>query len=195
MGPWRSRGYLPHFDRPGSTQQITFRLADSLPTRLIEEWKEEAARLPESARRESFETRIGPWLDQGYGACCLREDRVAEVVEKALLHFDGERFQMIAWCIMPNHVHAVLKVLGECSLRSIVHSWKSFSAKQVNRVLGRTGKLWQTEYHDRFIRNQEHLLSSIRYVEWNPVAAGLVVRPEEWRWGSAWRRAAGEVEE
>jgi REP element-mobilizing transposase RayT len=91
---------------------------------------------------------------------------------------------------MPNHVHVIVEQAEGWPLAQIVHSWKSFTANEVNRVLGRTRALWLREYYDRFMRDDDHLNSTIAYVENNPVSAGLVERPEQWRWSSAQRRNA-----
>ena len=128
------------------------------------------------------------YLDRGYGSCHLRDARIAELVEGALLHFDLERYRMLAWCVMPNHVHAVVETLPNHEVGAVVHSWKSFSSKAANRILRRSGTFWQREYHDRFIREEGHFRNAVHYVERNPVTAGLVRKAEEWRWGSAWHR-------
>lgn len=113
------------------------------------------------------------------------------MVEDALLHFDGERYRLLAWVIMPNHVHVLAETLPVYRLGDIVHSWKSFTAKEANRILGRMGPLWQEEYFDRFIRDDDHLRETIRYIEQNPVAGGLAAKAEDWPFGSARRRGAG----
>lgn len=192
VGPWRSRGYLPHLDESGLTQHLTFRLADSLPRRVLAAWEAELASVPEKERRKAKDERIESWLDRGYGACCLKDDRIAEVVEGSLLHFDGERYRLLAWCVMPNHVHAVAETFPGHPLDQVVHSWKSYSATRVNRMLGRSGRFWQTEYYDRFIRDRGHLARVVAYVEHNPVTAGMVESADAWRWSSAWRREAND---
>ena len=185
--PWRSRGYLPHFDRPGLVQSITFRLADALPRAFLERCEEELAALPASRRQTEKERRIAAWLDRGEGECHLRDPRVAELVESSLLHFDEERYRLLCWCVMPSHVHVMIEVLADYPLAKTLHSWKSFTAKEANRVLKRTAAFWQREYHDRFIRDDDHFANALRYIEGNPVKAGLVARAEDWRWSSAWR--------
>jgi len=186
--PWRSRGYLPHFDRPGLVQSITFRLADSLPRAFLEQCEKKLAKLPVRTRQVEKEKHIAAWLDRGEGECHLHDPRVAELVENALLHFDAERYFVLGWCVMPNHVHGMIGTLAGHPLDRILHSWKSFTAKGANRILGRAGIFWQPEYHDRFIRDDDHFANALRYIEENPVAAGLVPRAEDWRWSSAWRR-------
>ena len=192
-GPWRSRGYIPHFDLPGEIQSVTFRLYDAVPETLVKQWKRElswVANLPASDRRQVILRMMTErYEDAGHGACWLRDDRVAALVEHALLHFDGKRYRIIAWCIMPNHVHVILEIWGEWPLAGVLHSWKSFTAHEANKVLCRTGEFWFREYHDRFIRDEEHLADAVAYVENNPVIAGLVRTKGEWRWSSAHRRS------
>ncbi len=172
---WHSRGYLPHFDAAGIIQALTFRLSDSLPREAIE-------RLRGDPRAR---TRLETALDQGMGACWLKQPRIAELVENTLLHFDGVRYRLLAWCIMPNHVHAIIEQVEGEPLGEIVSSWKRFSARRANELLGRTGSFWQADYWDRFIRNEAHLTAAVLYVEHNPVTAGLVTGPRQWSRSSA----------
>lgn len=190
--PWRSRGYLPHFDQPGLVQALTFRLHDSLPAAVVEAWRRDLdwrKGLPANDRREvEMRARISKFEDSGHGACWLRRDAIAELVEEALLHNDEAMYRLLAWCVMPNHVHALIETREGGSLATILQSWKSFTAHRANRLLDRQGTFWAREYHDRFVRDETHLRASIRYIEGNPVKAGWVARAEEWRWGSARRR-------
>ena len=87
---------------------------------------------------------------------------------------------------MPNHIHALIKVLPDHSLTNIVHSWKSFTAHQANRLLKRKGIFWQLDYHDRYIRDDKHYQSAIKYIHNNPVKAGLVASAEQWLYSSAY---------
>jgi len=171
---WHSRGYLPHFDSPESLQFLTFRLFDSLPAEAIEKLKLMTAPVPD-ADRDAL-------LDAGMGNCWLREPEVARIVEDSLLHFDGTRYQLIAWTIMPNHVHALIEPRDGYSLGHIVSSWKRFSARMANRLLGRSGSFWQDDYWDTYIRNETHFASTVAYIENNPVKAGLVKDVADWPW-------------
>jgi REP element-mobilizing transposase RayT len=194
--PWRSRGYLPHFDQPRLVQSLTFRLHDAVPESVIESWKRELSwieNLPSTDPRDiKLRNRISRYEDAGHGACWLREERVAALVENTLLHFDGERYRLIAWSIMPNHVHALIELREEWPVTKIAHSWKSYTAHAANEILGRSGDFWFREYFDRFIRDDRHFRSAVSYIERNPVKAGLVRLPEEWRWGSAWGQREGK---
>jgi hypothetical protein len=116
---WHSRGYLPHFDSPETVQFVTFRLADSLPQSVAKGL----------SPREDAALQIDHELDQGLGACWLKQPEIAAIVQDALLHFDGDRYRLLAWCLMPNHVHVVLEMLGEHLLGDVVRSWKGFPAR------------------------------------------------------------------
>ena len=178
---WHSRGYIPHFDHPDLIQGITFRLADSLPAHVRASMAEELKNATSSTKR----ARIEAYLNAGHGACYLRDPRIARLVENALLYFDQERYRLIAWVIMPNHVHVLIVIFEGYPLSNVVHSWKSYTAKEANRILGRTGQFWFREYFDRYIRDEHHFANAVRYIHNNPVNAGLVETPEEWPFSSA----------
>ena len=176
-------------------QGITFRLADSVPRSVIAHWREEILlnrRLcTDRARHEELQRRVARYEDAGRGECHLRRPEIAALVRAALLRFDGERYQLLAWCVMPNHVHVLIKQEQGFPLAELVKSWKVFTAREANVILGRTGMFWMREYHDRRIRDEAHLNRAIVYIENNPVKAGLCERAEEWAWSSA---AGREVE-
>ncbi|MFL6292456.1 MAG: REP-associated tyrosine transposase [Thermoanaerobaculia bacterium] len=190
--PWRSRGYLPHFDQPHLVQSLAFRLHDAVPESVIQSWKDELnwiESLPATDPREiKLQKLILRYEDAGHGACWLRNERVAAAVEDALLHFDGQRYRLIAWCVMPNHVHALIETWESWPLANVLHSWKSYTAHMANQILRRSGDFWFREYFDRFIREERHFANAVKYIEENPVKAGLARRPEEWRWSSSWWR-------
>lgn len=132
-------------------------------------------------------------LDQGSGACLLRDSRYAAVVQDMLLRDDGPCYRLIAWCVMPNHVHVVAEQSEGARLSDVVQTWKSVAAHHINAALGRKGRLWRREYFDRFMRDDAHLSNTIEYVENNPVAASLVTESAQWQWSSArLRSTAGE---
>jgi REP element-mobilizing transposase RayT len=158
----------------------------------VEQWRREqawAARVsaPES-HKAAISRRIAQYEDAGHGACWLRDERIAALVEQALLHFDGKRYQLLAWCIMPNHVHALVETCEGWPLASVLHSWKSYTAHLANQALQQTGEFWFREYHDRFIRDEAHFNNALSYIEGNPVVAGLAGSKDDWRWSSAWRQ-------
>jgi type I restriction enzyme R subunit len=180
---------LPHWQQGEAWIFVTWRLADSLPTDKLRAWQEEKdawrAKHPEpwdlaTAREyhERFTQRIEDWLDAGHGACILRNPAVRRIVTDALAFFDGKRYELGDWVVMPNHVHVLFRPFGEHRLPDILHSWKSFSAKAINKVLGHTGSVWQEDDWDRLIRNERHLDAVNRYISENPTKAGLSQR--EW---------------
>lgn len=187
---WHSRGYFPHFDGEALTQNVSFHLFDSLPQSVLNGWGEELRRRPRKEADCEWRMRIQHFLDSGYGACFLQEHRFAQIVEDALLHFDGHRYALHSWCVMPNHVHTLFTPACEFKMSEIVHSWKSFSAHECNKLLGRRGRFWAREPYDRYIRNQRHFRNAIVYIEANPVRAGLCEKPEAWL-GSSCRRRLG----
>jgi REP element-mobilizing transposase RayT len=186
---WHCRNYLPHFDREGIVQSITFRLYGSIPTNVIEQWKQQlgwreswAANTPEALE---LRRRLEEYADASHGACHLRRPEIATIVQQAIKHFHGKRYCLLAWCVMPNHVHALIETMPGQALNSIVQSWKSYTAHQASRRLGIRGRFWQPDYFDRRIRNEKHLAATIDYIHGNPVGAGLCASPEQWPWSSA----------
>jgi putative DNA methylase len=185
---WYSRGYLPHFDAEGRTQTMTFRLFDSMPQETLDAWLGEISSLPKKEYDIERRKRIDAYLDQGYGSCYLRDERIAETIQNALLHFDGERYSLHAWVVMPNHVHVLYTPKAGWELSQIAHSWKSYTANVCNKALGRKGEFWQPEPFDRYIRDEKHFANAVSYIENNPVKAGLCDNPEDWRWSSAYSK-------
>jgi REP element-mobilizing transposase RayT len=119
------------------------------------------------------------------GSCILARGDIAAEVQKSLLHFDGQRYQLVAWCVMPNHFHVAYTTLGEHDPDEIHHSWKSYTANRINKLVGREGTLWERESFDRMIRSIEHFEAFVRYIEYNPVEDKLCELPEEWEFSSA----------
>ena len=128
--------------------------------------------------------KLEDYLDRSLGACLLRDSRVARLVEAAMLHHHGTRYRMLAWIIMPNHVHALVGI-GEFPLGRIIQNWKSIAAIEANKLLKRVGRFWQPDYWDRYMRDDDQVRKAIRYIENNPVKAKLCRAPEEWPFSSA----------
>jgi 5-methyltetrahydrofolate--homocysteine methyltransferase len=182
---------LPHWHQPGSTYAITFRLADSLPASVLKTYQSEKADFlariedakksgdePEAKRlrqqlQDHYHQRMDAALDAGHGACLMKDPAIAEIVRDALFHFDGKRYHVGAWCIMPNHVHCILRPLDGQSLSKILQGIKSASAKRINEVLGREGVLWQKESYDHIIRDSEDYWNQRDYISRNPKQAKL----------------------
>jgi REP element-mobilizing transposase RayT len=173
----KSGGELPHWQQGGVLQFVTFRLGDALPLSLIRDWKEERlqwmAQHPrpwtagiEAEYHRNFTAKIERWMDQGLGSCLFADPEARQVLEECLMRFEGERVWHEAWVIMPNHVHVLFR--PAVSLEKLVQAWKGHSA----RVLGR-GPIWQRDYRDTMIRDEDHYANVIRYIRRNPLKAKL----------------------
>ena len=177
---WHERGYLPHRDDPGLTQFVTFRLADSFPESLRGEWEHLWKIEDDQQRRAELET----YLDRSRGQCFLRQSSIAGIVEDAVRFFNDERYVLRAWVVMPNHVHALFKT-DATPMAEILDSWKKYTSQKANRILGRRGAFWQPDYWDTYMRGDTHELETRKYIESNPVKAGLAIDPKTWQWSSA----------
>ena len=184
---------LPHWRQQGATYFVTFRLADSLPQEKLRGLRAErlewARRHPPPLSQADlrrfqalFSAKIEQYLNEGYGACWLKRPVVASLAEQALTHFHGQRYELGRYVIMPNHVHVLVTPGPGKELSGILHSWKSFTANAINRLLRRDGKLWQDESFDHVVRDDEGLRHYQRYIVDNPDNAGL--RENEYRVGS-----------
>ena len=195
---WHSRGYLPHCDEAGLIHNVTFRLADSVPVKTIAEWRDELKITPGLAAYDSrnieLRRRIDEYEDAGHGDCLLKHPQIAELVQSAILFFDGERYRLLQWCIMPNHVHTLVMPINGHLLANIVHSWKSYTGHAVKKLFNLKKPFWMVEYHDRFIRNERHLETVREYIHQNPVSAGLVRNKEDWPWSSVARHGSVGVD-
>ena len=127
---WHERGYLPHCDYPWLVQFVTFRLEDSMPASRRGEW-EHLLKI-ENVREKR--TKLEEYLDRGIGECHLRDPRVAKLTEESLLHFQNERYELLAWCVMPNHVHVLVHV-WRTPLWKMVQSWKRYISTEAEAVL------------------------------------------------------------
>ncbi|HZI33509.1 MAG TPA: transposase [Candidatus Binatia bacterium] len=197
---WHERGYLPHCDFPNLVQFVTFRLEDSMPASRRGEW-EHLLKIEDVREKR---TKLEEYLDRGLGECWLRHPRIAKLAEEALLHFHDDRYELLAWCVMPNHVHVLVDV-RMTPLWKIIHNWKVRIENQARKLLlserrapsrrvlcssdslpGRCPALrWQREYWDTFMRDAAQEKRAIRYIESNPVKANLCRRAEDWPCNSA----------
>ena len=182
---WHARGYLPHHDATGLVQFVTFRLHDAMPASRRSEW-EALLHLEENRERRK---QLESYLDRGHGECWLGQERIARIAVEALRFFDGQRYRLDAFVVMPNHVHGLVEI-WQTPLASVMHSWKRQIAREANRVLGRTGPFWEREYWDTWMRDEDQTRRARRYIENNPAKAKLVLDPADWPWGSAAGRLA-----
>ena len=162
---WYSRGYLPHFDAGEIAQSVTFRLFDSIPLSLFNQWRAELAHRSEKRADVGMRSRMEAYLDRGTGSAWMREERIADLVQEALLFFDESRYRLHAWVVMPNHVHVLLTPGAGWVLGQILHSWKSFTSNKCNKLLGRCGEFWQKENFDRYVRDERHFYNSVACIE------------------------------
>lgn len=170
---------LPHWKQEGKVHFVTWRQADSLPQVKLDELRQDRAAWVERVgnkefkdltplqRREYyrlFHERVEQWLDAGAGSCVLSLEEPRHVVEEALGHFDGTRYTLGSFAIASNHVHVLVVPLAGIGLSEIAHSWKSFTAKTINKFLGRSGTFWQDESFDHLVRNENSLERIEKYI-------------------------------
>jgi len=156
-----TNGHLPHWDQAGATYFITWRTADSIPKDTWVRWcwersrwlrengidpasidyKKQIETLPEVQRRDfrRFSKALESELDSCHGDCPLRLPECAAVVAEALLHFDGDRYLLGDFVVMPNHVHLLVGGIPREQMLLEVESRKHWTADQINKLLGRKG--------------------------------------------------------
>jgi REP element-mobilizing transposase RayT len=183
------RRNLPHWRQDGATYFVTFRLEDALPQSVLRELEAEKQNFKEAVERlrlegvalrkaaDSFFRNYGRLLDRhldaGSGSCVLRDAEVSQQVIDVLSHFHGERYELNAAVVMPNHCHVLIRPFSSWPLEGVLKSWKGYSAKEINRELGRSGSLWQSDSFDRIVRDEEHYRQVVRYIRENPRKANL----------------------
>ncbi|HMS10606.1 MAG TPA: AMP-binding protein, partial [Pyrinomonadaceae bacterium] len=181
------RHKLPHYDG-NETQFITFRLADSLPRTVLESMKQRIDHDKFTTTSEEYRDMVENYLDAGSGECILADPSIAELVESTILYEHGKSCDVKAWVIMPNHAHIMLRPYDGHDLAAIMKRVKGVSARKINQLMGREGTVWQPDYFDRYIRDEDDYHRKIDYIENNPVAANLVDSAELWNFSSASRR-------
>ena len=188
-------GHLPHWDQEGATYFITWRTADSIPKAIWERWRADRAdwlsakdidpalndwrrhveKLPEAERRDfrRFAKELEDEIDAGHGECLLRRPALSRIVADALHHFDGERYMLGDFVVMPNHVHLLVGGMAREAMLQQVESWKKWSAIKINEALGRKGRFWQDENFDHLVRNEASFAKFRQYIAENPAKARL----------------------
>ncbi len=187
----RESAHLPHWYQPGAACFITFRTDDSIPRDLSARWhlqradwltrhgislsdpycSNRIAELPVLVRKEYHERFSGAYLaylDEGWGACVLKRSELAMHVANALRHFDGNRYHLGDFVVMPNHVHLMVAFLDNTDVQKQCYSWKKFSATQINRALGKQCRFWKEESFDHLIRSPEQFVAIQHYIRDNP---------------------------
>ena len=190
-----TQGHLPHWEQVGSTYFITWRTADSIPKQVWErwrrlrsewlgdrginpsdpDWRKQLEGLPEERRVDfrRFSKALEAEMDSCHGTCPLKSRDCAEIVADALRHFDGDRYLLGDFVIMPNHVHLLVGGLARDRMLAQITSWKKWSAIQINKQLGLRGRLWQDESFDHLVRSEAAFNRFRRYIAENPAKARL----------------------
>ncbi len=189
-------GNLPHWFQPGVTYFVTFRTEDSLPKQVADLWYRRrgdwlrrhgidpkgrhwkaALQLLSAAKQNEFHQTFSEeylaLLDKGYGECVLGRQELAQIVASTLTHFDGERYHLADFIVMPNHVHLLVCLLGTTEIENQCFSWKKYSAGQINSALRREGRFWQEESFDHLVRSPDHFAKFQEYIVNNGANAGL----------------------
>ena len=172
-------GTLPHWHQTGKVQFVTFRLADSLPQTKLEEWKSlkkqwlEAHPKPwDDKTKDEYSHVLGEkmerWLHAGHGNCILQYENVRKVIIDALLFFHGKRYVLHHFVIMPNHVHLLITPIGVNTVTNSLGRVKQFSSSSINKLLGRSGELWQRLVFDRLVRGWQDYERYVNYIKSNP---------------------------
>ncbi len=191
FNPWAEtivgRNRLPHWDQPGATYFLTFRLADSIPSKLLDQWRAERdlwmqcnpepwTPEQEAQYHKKFSGALERCLDDGHGECELRRADVRSAVEGVFTKFDGDRYLHHGWVIMPNHAHLLFSMRSGVELSELLKAWKGASSRAAGVVLGRRmsdDAFWQRDYFDRLVRDTEHFCKCVRYIRNNPGFAKL----------------------
>ena len=166
---------LPHWNQDYTYIFITFRLGDSLPQDILAQLKVERKRWlslhPEPwDRRTKYEYQskiagnIEKWIDKGYGSCLLKEQDATDALIATMYHDDGEKYELTAYVIMPNHIHALIMPNENIRVETIMQEWKSVSSHVLKKLYGTRWCGWMDNYHDRMIRNEDHFNNVVSYI-------------------------------
>jgi REP element-mobilizing transposase RayT len=179
-----TRNRLPHWQQDGATYFITYRLADSIPQELIVQWRRERDEWivqnpqpwdvdTEKEYHRLFSAELDRMMDLGHGSCVLRKPEIHGLLADTFSIFEGKRYLLHSWVVMPNHVHLLLTMAEGHLLEKAVTSWKNFTARRINVLIESTGAVWQKDYFDTIIRDWDHFASVARYIRRNPAKAKL----------------------
>lgn len=191
-----SRRNLPHVDMPNTLTFVTFRLADSMPQQVVQQWHDEIERWlqknglseqsvdqvlsspeieqPLKTELRRFRNRVWHgYLDDCRGSCLLRDEGVRRHVASSILHFDEQRYDVERFVIMPNHVHVLIQMRSDFLLRKQFREIQRYSARKINSQLDRTGNLWQSEPFDHVVRSEAQFVYLQQYIVDNPTKACL----------------------
>lgn len=181
---------IPHWRQDGATYFVTFNLDDALPkpkknemAALRRDWELKYPPPRNEAAwtlwaKQSFK-KVETWMDAGHGACWFNQTKYADELQRSILHFHGKRYEVGCLTLMANHCHLIIRPFDNVSLEDETGSIKNVTTQFINKHESRSGRLWQQEFYDRIVRDDEHLFRVVRYVGSNPADAGIP--PERWR--------------
>ena len=186
----KSRRKLPHWEQDRCLCFVTFRLKDSIPKSKLADWNERrilwlknkgidletsnrnlTEKLSDTQKIEYYQRFTSFYhelLDSGIGQCELRNPQNSKIVADALLCFDGVRYQMEEFIVMPNHIHLLVRMNNDWPLSKLLQSWKRYTAREINKRTQQTGSLWQREYYDHLVRNEQQFIRIKKYIKDNP---------------------------
>ena len=194
------RRNLPHYQPLGGEFFVTFRLANSLPKAVLSRLKKEyvkevnthdvsASKKPQQKR---YFAKFDHCLDHSKSSTrWLKENKIAQIVSDKIHSLDNQKYLLICYCIMPNHVHLLFRLDKRDESRStksqfpvtnILKLIKGATAYEANKILNKSGTFWQHESYDHLVRNDEERENIIKYILLNPVKAELTDSWEEWKW-------------
>ena len=185
------RRRLPHIQPNGAIFFITYRLAGSIPKKVLIHWKSELEITKNRCQKDKkvlteggsrHFLRMNRHLDKNTnGPYWLAKPEIASIVSESIHHLDGTKYKLWAYCIMSNHVHVLFTHQDpQWPLFKIMQSHKSYTAKMCNRALGRSGPFWEEESYDHIVRSPRAFSNILRYILQNPVKAGIVDRWQDW---------------
>ena len=203
LNPYDSfyRRRRPHWQRDDAWHFVTFRLEGTLPANAIERLEREAVKMSDELSNKysgKYETQsfyyhkwrfnwIENYLDMQTNVAHLKKREIAIIVKDTILYYENINYELDAWVIMPNHVHLLIKPKNEIKINQILQRIKSYTGKEINKLLERHGKFWQEESFDHWIRPGKFLYWH-DYIINNPVKAKLCKFPEDWAWSSAYNK-------
>ncbi|MFP4025817.1 MAG: REP-associated tyrosine transposase [Thiohalospira sp.] len=181
--PEEYRRKLPHIQPQNAVFFVTFNLIGAMPLHILDQlkdkYKESKHNLYNSHKNkieafDNYNDQINDIIDKGeYGPHWLKNHNVAKVIADSFHFLNRKEFKLICFCIMSNHVHFIAYKLTN-PLNKIMHTLKSYTANECNKILNREGAFWQREYFDRIVRDSNDLNDKIKYTINNPVKAGIV---------------------
>ena len=188
---------LPHWQPIAASFFVTTRLYNSIPMPVLKQLREQKKELLAKAnatgdKEQIYHTqkKLFALYDNALdfnpnGPYYLAQSEIAEIIKESFEHRDGKEFTLWAYTIMSNHIHFLITTYDTNThyLWKIVQNLKKYTAREANKILGRTGNpFWEEEYYDHIVRNDAEFHRIERYIMMNPVKAGLIEKPEDWAW-------------